>query len=90
MSLQRPRHLAARSIRGSGYSEQVKLIRVVDQCDEWGRPQADQETTTDSLAATYPPIRRDPRVREVLDKGVRLSALRMFCTVETLDPCQGG
>ena len=48
------------------------------------------ETETEITCATHPPSSGDPRVREIMEGGIKLEAMRSFWTVEDLDPVRYG
>ena len=77
----RPAALTRRQVTGRAFAEAVTLIRTTGTRDATGR-WAETETETEIRAATYPPDRRDPRIRELTEGGVQLNALRRFFTAE--------
>ena len=82
MSIQRPAHLAHRQSIGRAFGELATLITVTTTCNDFGEPEH-AEAPAPITCATAPPTTRDnPRVRQLLEGGVALEAMRMFWTVE--------
>ena len=90
MSIKRPAHLTRRQIAGRAFSEGVVLIRLTGGGrNKFGEWQA-TETPADTVCATAPASGDDARVRELMEDGVHLEAMRIFWTVEALNPAVEG
>ena len=63
----------------------MTLVRTGGSRDTTGR-WTETETETAITAATAPPDRRDPRVRDITEGGIQLDALRRFFTAEEVRP----
>ena len=83
MAIQRPAHLTARQIRGRMFGESATLITVITSTNAFGEP-AQADVSAPITCATAPPSGKDdPRVRQLIEGGIALEAMRLFWTVET-------
>ena len=83
MSIQRPTHLTNRQIRGRMFGEPATLLTVTTSVNDFGES-ADSEAPAPITCATAPPPgKEDARVRQLIEGGVALEAMRLFWTVET-------
>ena len=81
--IQRPAHLAHRQSIGRAFGEQATLNTITTTCNEFGEP-VQAESPAPITCATAPPTTRDnPRVRQLIEGGVALEAMRMFWLVPT-------
>lgn len=85
MPIPRPAALRDRQLTGRAFAVPFVLIRVDGSFDTDGR-WVPTETRADITGATYPPDRRDARVREITEGGIQLDALRRFLTLEKVRP----
>lgn len=89
MSLQRPDHLTARQMQGRAFSEAISIIRTAGDYNAYGEFE-ETETPSPSLCATAPSTGQRPQERRLMEGGVALSDMRIFWTVEALDPLVEG
>ena len=84
MSIQRPAHLTRRQIRGRMFGEEATLITVITTTNAFGEPVC-VETPAPLTCSTAPASEGGAggRVRELMEGGIALSAMRVFWTVET-------
>lgn len=88
--LARPRHLVHRQIVGRQFSEEATVLRIAGSRDDHGE-YSETETSTDILCATAPVNTvNNARVRMLMEGGVQLDSMRLFWTVEDLDPVVEG
>ena len=83
MSIQRPAHLAHRQSRGRAFGEDATLLTTTTTVNSFGEPVQTEATTPITCATAPPSTKEDPRIRQLIEGGIALSALRMFWTVET-------
>ena len=87
--LERPLHLTRRQITGRMFSEDARIVTVTTEVNEFGEP-THTESEEAIKCATAPPTGNEPRVRELIEGGVLLEAMRNFWTVQDLRPVQYG
>ena len=88
--LERPTHLSTRQIQGRAFSELAALIRTTGMFNQYGEF-TDTETQSDIITSSQPVTTgNDARVRELTEGGVQLNSLRIFYTVEDLNPVTEG
>ena len=87
MSIQRPLHLTRRQIRGRMFGESATLITVTTTFNAFGEP-VQAESPAPLTCATAPASEGGAggRVRELMEGGIALEAMRVFWTVETPRP----
>ena len=86
MSIQRPAHIVNRQSRGRAFGESATLVTVTTGVNDFGEP-VQIETLAAITCATAPPSTKDDsRVRQLMEGGIALSAMRMFWTVEQPRP----
>ena len=90
MSLRRPRHLVRRQIRGRAFSEPINLYRVDGERNNRGQLVETVGPAIPTKCATAPASGSDARVRELMEGGVDLGAMRNFWTVEDVNPAEEG
>ena len=89
MSLKRPNHLAQRQVVGRAFSEKLTLIRTVGSRNNVGE-YSEVEQLFPTVCATAPVSGNDARVRLLTEGGVQLDMMRVFWTVQDLDPVVEG
>ena len=83
MAIQRPQHLVRRQAIGRAFGEDATLITVTTAPNDFGES-ADSESPAPITCATAPaPGKDDARVRQLMEAGIALEAMRLFWTVET-------
>ena len=88
MSLARPPHLVSRQMGGRAFSEPLVILRTSgarDKTGEWTETETREETTC-ATAPAGTSGSSGGRVRQLMEGGVRLDAMRDFWTVEDLRP----
>ena len=86
MSLGRPTHLDERQMRGRAFSEPLTIQHTQAEFNVYGEDTESVEAESVTLCATAPPTAQDARVRQLMEGGVQLNAMRFFWTVETVHP----
>ena len=88
--LRRPQHLVRRQISGRVFSEPLTIVRSHGARNAFGE-YVERETTLETLCATAPVagVSQDI-IRELTQGGVQLDAIRVFWTVEDLNPVVEG
>ena len=71
------------------FSEDARIVTVTTEVNEFGEP-THTESEEAIKCATAPPTGNEPRVRELIEGGVLLEAMRNFWTVQDLRPVQYG
>ena len=91
MALKRPQHLVRRQISGRVFSEPVTIVRSQGSRNEFGE-YVEMETMVDSLCATAPAsgVSQEAILRELTEGGVQLDSIRVFWTVEDMNPVVEG
>ena len=88
--LERPPHLAQRQFRGRAFGDSAQLVRTAGTAEDDGTWTETEETPIDITCATAPVNGNgnDARVRQLMEGGVALEAIRTFWTVETITPAE--
>ncbi len=85
--LRRPQHLVRRQISGRVFSEPVTILRPQGSRNEFGEYN-EIDTRMETLCATAPAsgVSQEAVLRELTEGGVQLDSIRVFWTVEDLNP----
>ena len=83
MSIQRPTHLVQRQAIGRAFGESAQLVTVTTSVNDFGEPTTTETSAAITCATAPPPGKDDARVRQLMEGGIALEAMRLFWTVET-------
>lgn len=83
--IDRPAHLAARPVTGRLHNQPLTIITPTTTRDSTGRGTVTEAQRTTS-GATAPPSQRAARVRELMEGGVQLNAMRHFWVTVPVNP----
>lgn len=84
MGHQRESHFDARTVADT-WAEAAVIVRTGGDIDDNGY-WVETETRSDVMLTTAPPPREDSRVRQLIEGGVLLEALRLFWTIDEVSP----
>ena len=78
----RPAHLTDRQPRGRMFGESATLVTITTMANDFGEPTSTEVQAAITCATAPPATVGDPRVRQIMEAGIALEAIRYFWMVE--------